>query len=229
MVSALTLGVVEHAQSTRAAYNLFQKVLRSAKHCVEMTRFGQIFEKLRGKRWFIPALASTIMLVLLAGVVVFAFRPVHFDSLIIHGSHRFKTRVLSSLTLLRTKAPEAYQIVTNNIGAIAQSKHSGMAVYRKPPTFELNDATAYASVTWCASCIAHDALHARFYFTWLRFHASQRAVPHDVWMGENAEMLCSAHQLRVLRQIGAASNEIAHCSSVSTNRYWEVDYKKRNW
>jgi len=194
-----------------------------------MTRFGQLFGKLRAKRWFLPSLAAAGILTLIGGSVYFIFRPAHFDGLSVRGTPRFRTRVTESLSLLRTKSPDAYQIVTNNIGAIAQSKHSGMAAYRKPPTFELNDATAYASITWCASCIAHDSLHARFYFTWLRFHASEKVVPHDVWMGANAEALCSLHQVRVLRQIGAPSNEIAHCSSSSTDRYWEVDYKKRNW
>src|SRR6185436_5963393 len=158
------------------------------------SRFGQLFGKLRAKRWFLPSLAAAGILTLIGGSVYFIFRPAHFDGLSVRGTPRFRTRVTESLSLLRTKAPDAYQIVTNNIGAIAQSKHSGMAAYRKPPTFELNDATAYASVTWCASCIAHDSLHARFYFTWLRFHLSEKVVPHDVWMGANAEALCSLHQ-----------------------------------
>ena len=199
------------------------------KNSHEMISLGHVFKEIRAKRWFFPSVATIGALILFVGAIVLAFRPVHFDGLVIRGSHRFKRQVVSSLSLLRARAPDAYQIVTNNFGAISQSKHSGMAAYRKPPTFELNDATAYASVTWCASCIVHDSLHARFYFTWLRFHAAEKVVPHDVWMGANAEMLCLAHQARVLREIGAPPTEITYCSSASTNRYWEVDYKKRNW
>src|SRR5205823_14487092 len=86
-----------------------------------------------------------------AGVALFlllhtVFGPVHFDNLEIRGTRRFKARVIQALTLIRTKAPQAYDIATNNVGAITESKHSEMAAYRKPPTFELNDQPALYSV-----------------------------------------------------------------------------------
>lgn len=192
----------------------------------EMTRFGQLFGKIRGKRWFIPSLAGAALVILLAAGGYFLFRPAQLDGLTIHGSRRFKSRVIDSLSLLRAKVPDAYQIVTNNIGSIAQSKQTSLAMYRKPPTFEMSAAIAYASVTWCAGCIAHDAMHARFHSTWLRFHGSEKVVPYDAWMGGNAEMLCSAHQVRVLSQIGAPAKELTQCTSVPANHSWEVSYQK---
>lgn len=153
----------------------------------------------------------------------------HFDNLEIRGTRRFKARVIQALTLLRSKTPQAYEIVTNNVGAITQSKRSGMAAYRKPPTFELNDQTAFYSVTWCAGAIAHDSLHSRFYFNYLKLHPGEKVVINDAWMGEVAEKLCCEHQLRVLRQINASPKEIAQCVAAETNGYWNIDYKKRNW
>jgi len=170
---------------------------------------------------------KTVLLVSLtvaAGVALFlvlhaVFGPAHFDNLEIRGTRRFKARVIQALTLLRSKTPHAYELATNNIGAISQSKHSEMAAYRKPPTFELNDQTAFYSVTWCAGSIAHDSLHSRFYFNYLKLHPGERVVVHDAWMGEAAEKLCCEHQLRVLRQIGAPTNEIAQCLTAKTNGY----------
>jgi len=155
-------------------------------------------------------------------------RSFHFDNISIRGSPRFQGQVVSALALLRTKSPDGYQIITNNIGAITQSKHSGMAAYRKPPTFELNDQTAFYSVTWCAGSIAHDSIHSKLYLDYLKRNARMN-VPTNIWIGEAAEKVCSEHQVRVLIQIGAPSNEITHCIWNPADRYWEVDYQKRNW
>ena len=194
-----------------------------------MTAETQSAEKVHWTARLVRPLGVCLGLGLIVLGVMFATRPAQFDNLRIRGTKRFQEQVVTALAMLRNMAPEAYQIVTNNVGAIAQSKHSGMAAYRKPPTFELNDKTAYYSVTWCAGSIAHDSLHARFYFNYLKFHPGGSVVPNDAWMGEASEKLCSAHQLRVLRQIGAPAREIDHCISIQTNRYWELDYNKRNW
>src|SRR6266403_1498390 len=42
------------------------------------------------------------------------------------GSDRFSNQVHEALLLLKTKAPDAYDIVTNYVGRIQQGSHSGM-------------------------------------------------------------------------------------------------------
>ena len=79
----------------------------------------------------------------------------------IRGSKAFREQVNKSLKLLKNKAPDAYGIVIHNVGRIEQGKHSGMWAYKTPPTFELNDRTAFCSITWCASSIAHDSYHSK--------------------------------------------------------------------
>src|SRR6266540_2837275 len=79
-------------------------------------------------------------------VIVFVWpKSTRLDGLEIRGAANFNNQVVTALTLLRTKSPEAYRIVTNNIGIIKQAKRSGMAAYSIPPTFELNGRTAFYS------------------------------------------------------------------------------------
>ena len=168
--------------------------------------------------------ASVVLLLVMLSIP----GPARFDSLRISGNPRFQQQVSSALSLLRGRSPDGYQIVTNNIGIIAQAKHSGMAAYRDPPTFDLNDRTAFYSVTWCAGSIAHDSMHSKLYFDYRRAHAGA-SVPDNVWIGETVEKACTDHQHHVLLQIEAPSNEIAQCVWNPKDRYWEVDYTKRNW
>ncbi len=151
---------------------------------------------------------------------------VRFDGLRLVGNARFRNAVSNALVLLRTRAPDAYEIVTNNVGVIAESDHSGMMAYAQPPVFHLNDRTAFYSVTWCAASIAHDSLHSKQFHDYMRNHDGR--VPDLVWTGERAEKECGAYQLKVLKAIKAPAYEIEYCASV-TNRYWEVDYRKRDW
>jgi hypothetical protein len=178
--------------------------------------------------WAIWALICLSATVLLALVVLSIPGPARFDRLKINGNPSFQEQVVKALSLLRSRSPNAYQIVTNNIGAIVQAKHSGMAAYRNPPTFDLNDRTAFYSVTWCAGSIAHDSMHSKLYFDYRRQHAGA-PVPDHVWIGAMVEKTCTDYQRLVLEQVGAPSNEVAHCVWNPKDRYWEIDYQKRNW
>jgi hypothetical protein len=62
-------------------------------------------------------------------------------------------------------------------------------------------------------------------------------VPYEIWTGAAAEKQCLEHQVRVLVQIGAPTNEIIYCRQVKPDFFdvnkhgtntWE-DFKQRNW
>jgi hypothetical protein len=142
------------------------------------------------------------------------------------GTEKFKIAVANALTLLKTKAPESYKIATDYIGIIKQSEHSGMRADQNPPIFELNDRSAFYSLTWCAGVIAHDSFHSYLYHDYKKIHSG--IVPRDAWTGYAAEIKCLTHQVRVLEAIGAPDNEISHCKNVPVF-YSDVDYKERNW
>lgn len=186
-----------------------------------------------GPRTFRVRTACSAILVL-AGVLFLSFRAA-LAQMQVKGSAKFGVQITNALVLLQTKAPDAYRIVTNQIGIIQQGQHSGMWANRVPPVFEVADPTTFHSVTWCAGCIAHDSIHSKLYHDWQKTNSDP--VPDTVWTGETAEKQCLEHQVQVLKLIGAPTNEIVFCSRVKPDFYevnhhptntWD-DYKKRNW
>jgi hypothetical protein len=149
------------------------------------------------------------------------------------GSARFTDQITMALALLKSKAPEAYAIVTDYVRRIEQGEHSGMWAYRTPPTYEINDRTAFYSVTWCAATIAHDSFHSKLYHDYKRIHGEP--VPDAVWTGTAAEKRCMKHQLRVMALIGAPKNETEYAKSQAGGHYvddketWSSYKTRRNW
>jgi len=148
------------------------------------------------------------------------------------GSLQFSNQVHQALILLQTRDTNAYAIVTNYIGRIAQGQQSGMWAYKNPPTYEMGDSTTFYSLTWCAATIAHDSFHSKLYHDYGRTNAG--VVPDNVWTGKAAEQQCMAHQILVMQHIGASKREIDHAKSQADGHYakenetWE-EYKKRTW
>ena len=150
------------------------------------------------------------------------------------GSDKFKRQVTKALALLKKKAPEDYKLVATYVGRIEQGKHSGMWAYKTPPTYELADRTAFHSVMWCASTIAHDAYHSKLYHDYEKKHAS---VPNEIWTGVDAEKKGIAYQLTVMKKIGSSKREIEHVLKQDGTHHdvdgdgdfdWD-DYRKRDW
>jgi hypothetical protein len=177
----------------------------------------------------IPVGLADLLMALLA---IFNSNSTRAGEMEIVGSERFSNQVSQAVLLLKTRDTNAYAILTNYVGRIQQGEHSGMWAYRAPPTFEMNDATAFYSVTWCAAVIAHDSFHSKLYHEYQNAHPG--AVPDDVWTGTAAEQQCMKHQLAAMEHIGASKFEIdyAHKQAdghyVKNNETWE-DYKKRSW
>jgi len=181
----------------------------------------------------VAALAALILLLLLISNWTSSRS---FDGLQIKGSTRFVDQVVRALTLLRDKSPVAYAIVTNHVGSIKQAKRSGMRLDVVPPTFELADPTAFYSLTWCAGSIAHDSFHAKLYQDKVKeIHA---ALPAGDWSAQvEEEKQCLAHQLHVLRAIGAPLLELNHCAAQDgthpdvnrDGKYDWDDYRQGDW
>lgn len=134
------------------------------------------------------------------------------------GSVEFENQVVRALSLLQTRDPAAYSIVTNYIGRIEQGERSGMAADRTPPTFILTDVLAFSSVPYCAGSIAHDSFHSKLYHDYLKIHGGE--VPPEVWTGVEAEKKCCAHEIPVLERIGASAEEIAWVKQNADGHYF---------
>ncbi len=110
-----------------------------------------------------------------------------------------------------------------------------MWAFSNPPVFEMADPTTFASVTWCAGSIAHDALHSKQYHDFKATHGAP--VPSEVWTGKKSELACIAFQLEVLEKIGAPERELEHLKQLD-GRHYDVngdgkysmeDYWQRDW
>jgi hypothetical protein len=175
----------------------------------------------------VSKLALVIALVIAGGCA--APKPAtRVEGIVIHGTPEFRLQVENALALLKTNSPSGYATATNYIGIIEQGKPSGMWAWLKVPKFQLNDRTAFYSLTWCAGAIAHDSYHSKLYADYRAAHPKTRRVPDAIWIGEKAEKQCLEHQLGVLKDIGAPAREI-EWTAEPNNRYWDVKYKNRTW
>ena len=165
-------------------------------------------------------------------------RPAVFDRMPIQGTREFKDNVAAALSLLKTKSPQAYSMVTNYIRRFEQSRHTGMAADEKPPTSYLHDKFSWESMEAYAAGIAHESFHSKLYHDFLQTNAWATVeadghvivnVPDGRWGGEAAEKLCCEHQVQVLKEIGAPASEIEACAWNPSNRYWEIPEEKRDW
>ena len=173
-----------------------------------------------------------IILALLSGLALPSCRAGTPDEIEIVGSARFRNQVHDALFLLKTRDADAYAIVTTYVNRIEEGKRSGMWAYKVPPTYEMSDTTAYYSLTWCASTIAHDSFHSKLYHDYQKSHVGP--VPAEAWTGTAAEKQCMKHQLSVMEHVGATRPEIDWAKRQADGHYvkdkedWQ-DYQKRNW
>lgn len=132
--------------------------------------------------------------------------------IIINGNPSYKHHVSGCLDLLAKKYPEAYQFSLKYIGVIAQAQASGMIAWSHPPVYHMSDKTAFYSLTWCASSIAHDAYHSYLYKKY-KPHGSQR-TPDRYWADFKAERKAIQYQIRVAKKIGSSKHELDYLGTL---------------
>jgi hypothetical protein len=162
--------------------------------------------------------------------------PSMYGGVKIKGNSEFVAQTRAALTLLEQKAPDAFEKVQTYVGIIEQGQHSGMWAWEQPPRYEVGDTTAFFSVSWYASTIAHDATHSELYAQYQAAHPGE-PVPDDAYGGVEIERFCIGYQLEVARRIGAPQSEIDYLSTLDGTHCdvdhdgdcdWD-DYQNRNW
>jgi hypothetical protein len=162
--------------------------------------------------------------------------PSNYGGIEINGNSEFVTQTRAALTLLEQKAPGAFKKIQTYIGIIEQGEHSGMWAWENPPLYEVGDATAFFSVTWYASTIAHDATHSELFAQYQAAHPNQ-PVPENAYGGVEIERFCIGYQLEVSKLIEAPQSEIDYLSTLDGTHCdidhdgdcdWD-DYRNRNW
>jgi len=168
-----------------------------------------------------------IILLLINGTIAHA--------LTIDGDNKYKSQVKKCLKLLSTKARTEYKLVKKHIGVIQQSDRSGMNAWENPPRYLMSDRTAFYSITWCASTIAHDAYHSYLYHKYMP--TNNKKPPYEKWGGFNAEKEAIKYQEKVMKKIGSTNHEINYLKKLDgthgdynkDGKLDSTDYKKRNW
>jgi hypothetical protein len=162
--------------------------------------------------------------------------PPTYGGIAVSGSPEFIQQTYNALWLLETLARDAFVKTQTYVGLIEQGERSGMAAYEDPPRYEVGDPTAFHSVTWYASTIAHDATHSELFHRYLAEHPGER-VPEDVWTGFEVERFCIAYQHDVAIRIGAPESETEYLAGL-TGTHCDVDgdgdcdaddYELRDW
>jgi len=162
--------------------------------------------------------------------------PSSYGGIKIKGNSEFVAQTRAALTLLEQKAPDTFIKIQTYVGIIEQGQHSGMWAWENPPRYEVGDATAFFSVTWYASTIAHDATHSELYAQYQAAHPGE-TVPEDAYGGVPIERFCIGYQLDVAKRISAPQSEIDYLSTLDGTHCdvdhdgdcdWD-DYQNRNW
>ena len=162
--------------------------------------------------------------------------PSNYSSIKIKGNAEFVVQTRAALTLLEQKDLDAFRKIQTYVGIIEQGEHSGMWAWELPPRYEVGDVTAFYSVTWYASTIAHDATHSELYAQYQSAHPGE-PVPEEAYGGVDIERFCIGYQLEVAKRIGAPQSEIDYLSSLDGTHCdvdndgdcdWD-DYQNRNW
>jgi hypothetical protein len=162
--------------------------------------------------------------------------PAIYDPIKIIGTEEFVAQTHAALDLLEEKDASAFKKIQTYIGIIEQGGHSGMWAWETPPRYEVGDSTAFYSVTWYASTIAHDATHSELYHEYEAAHPGE-PVPQGAFAGIEIERFCNGYQLEVLKRIGAPQSEVDYMSTLDGTHCdidhdgdcdWD-DYQNRNW
>ena len=111
---------------------------------------------------------------------------------------QFTEKIYQALDLLKTQAPWAYGNLIGTVGRIRAAQRSGTNINVVPLTIDIASPTFNASLTWLASVLAHESVHA------VQFLNKQ------TYTGLESEKEGNAYQLMVLRHVGAPQSEIEY-------------------
>lgn len=162
--------------------------------------------------------------------------PSLYGDIKIKGNSEFITQTRAALTLLEQKDPDAFKKIQTYVGIIEQGEHSGMWAWEIPPRYEVGDVTAFYSISWYASTIAHDATHSELYAQYQLAHPGE-PVPEDAYGGVEIERFCIGYQVEVAKRIGAPQSEVDYLSTLDGTHCdvdndgdcdWD-DYQNRDW
>jgi hypothetical protein len=122
------------------------------------------------------------------------------------GEKDFIEYICQALDLIYKKSFKHYQIIVKYIGQIREYHYSGISVHSIPPIYYVSR-RSFTTLTWEASCIAHEAHHSKLYNDYLS-NNPHSYVPHEIYSGQKIELECNVFQLEVSYAINSPEDEI---------------------
>jgi hypothetical protein len=146
----------------------------------------------------------------------------------IRGNEMFVRQTREALSLARMYP--GFSMVQPYLKVIQESRASGMAAYRREPTFLVGARTWTALTVWYASAILHDAFHSKLYHENRRKFLCFTYTPDHCWKGKEAERKCLEFQLDFLESVDAPQYLIVYVQELRSDpKYSRVPWRDVEW
>ena len=134
------------------------------------------------------------------------------------GPLEFFEQTCNALKLLQEKCPDAFKKIELYLETILFYKRSGIFSTLSKPLCMVSKKSAYHSLVWYASGLAHESYHVYLY----------RTKANDM-SDQEEERLCLEYEATILIRLGADESMIAYIKKAGEKRHWEVPPWKQDW
>lgn len=132
----------------------------------------------------------------------------------------FKPRVRAAMLVLRDKAYSEFSDLVCSVRLIRCHTKTGADVLATPPTIDLSVMMWGQEIPYVASVLAHETCHHLLH------------LAGKPYIGDEAELICNAYGLSVMRKVGVSARLIAHHEK-DDGKHWDVDgdgvYTKKDY
>jgi len=154
--------------------------------------------------------------------------PADFHEIPIIGDNSCKIKTNKALELLKNKAKNHFEIVTDHIRIIkCVEKGSGIRV--QDSRVLVGEMTINAGTVWYAGSLVHESCHSLLYSDYLKNNPQSNYVPSDIYSGRDAEAFCLGLQYYALSLIDHGRYTSDYFVNILKSEYWEIPYEDRWW
>lgn len=145
------------------------------------------------------------------------------DGIEVSGSEEFILCTRSAIGLLQHC--RSFNGVKEYLHEIREFRRSGVRILNGRVRCDFHSPTWKADIFWYASCIVHEASHARLYFHNRRRLFGISFTPRWAWTGKHAERVCMELQIMSLRELGDSGGHESYLLTLMAN----PTYHRRVW
>jgi len=144
------------------------------------------------------------------------------------GNVDCKIKTIKALELLRNKAKNHFEIVTDHI-SIIECVDRGSGIRVQDSSVKIGKITMDAGTIWYAGVLVHESCHSLLYSDYLKNNPQSNYVPSDIYSGRDAEAFCLGLQYYALSLIDHGRYTSDYFVNILKSEYWEIPYEDRWW